>query len=246
MLLNRLKRISPTTRSLPTWGCYVLSDARYYVTAHSTTVSIQIVCDLDRMTIVACIPEKNQFFSLEYSNQFLPSVEPCMCCSGILDLSKEGRRWDGMVYNGIPYGLGTLYDDEGKREYSGFLMGDIKVCYGMEYYSDIEKPMYEGPFCSGVHCGEGTLWDRQGSVIHSGFFAGDPILNPIKKSQIETSDSCFHCQSLKAESRIVFIVTNQTQPTWRNVSILMNSLVCFDTQMYVKWSLITKTPNSSS
>ena len=108
MLLNRLKRISPTIRSLPTWGCYVLSDARYYVTAHSTTVSIQIVCDLDRMTIVTCIPEKNQFFSLEYSNQFLPSVEPCMCCSGILDLSKEGRRWDGMVYNGIPYGLGTL------------------------------------------------------------------------------------------------------------------------------------------
>ena len=96
MLLNRLKRISPTIRSLPTWGCYVLSDARYYVTAHSTTVSIQIVCDLDRMTIVACIPEKNQFFSLEYSNQFLPSVEPCMWIS--VKRGEGGMEWCTMEY----------------------------------------------------------------------------------------------------------------------------------------------------
>ena len=177
LFLSVCSVISSNIRALSYWGYYHLSDSCYCITAHDTSEYVQIVCEQERTSIIVCILEKNQFFCVEFSDKDVPAVKPYTCHLGILDLTEDGRRWEGMVYNEVPYGLGTLYDSEGKREYYGFLMEDTKVCYGTDYYSDIERRLYEGPFCSGVRCGKGTLWDRQGSVIHSGFFAGDPVID---------------------------------------------------------------------
>ena len=62
----------------------------------------------------------------------------------VLDLSDDGERWEGDVLDNQPYGWGVLYDSENRRAYEGFRIGEVNVCYGTQYYSDIQKVEYEG------------------------------------------------------------------------------------------------------
>ena len=36
-----------------------------------------------------------------------------------VDLGVSGRRWEGGIKDGKPFGYGVLYDEEGKKEYEG-------------------------------------------------------------------------------------------------------------------------------
>ena len=82
---------------------------------------------------------------------------------GVIDLDTSGRRWEGGVSNRKPFGYGVLYDEEGRREYEGFIMNGMKTCYGMEYYRDIERVKYGGCFYNNYRFGKGTLYDRNGA-----------------------------------------------------------------------------------
>ena len=55
----------------------------------------------------------------------------------VLNLNDDGERWEGDVLNNEPYGWGVLYDSENRRSYEGFRIGNVNVCYGTQYYSDI-------------------------------------------------------------------------------------------------------------
>ena len=55
----------------------------------------------------------------------------------VLDLSDDGERWEGDVLDNQPYGWGVVYDSENRMAYEGFRIGDVNVCYGRSYYSDI-------------------------------------------------------------------------------------------------------------
>ena len=90
--------------------------------------------------------------------------------SGCLDLNTNGRRWEGGVRSGKPFGYGVLYDEEGRKEYEGYMMNGLKTCYGIEYYSDIGKVKYDGCFCDDNRFGKGTLYDRNGSVDYEGLW----------------------------------------------------------------------------
>ena len=46
----------------------------------------------------------------------------------IIDLSFDGRRWEGPALGKIPWGFGCLYTNEDLLEYKGFLLGDLKIC----------------------------------------------------------------------------------------------------------------------
>lgn len=71
----------------------------------------------------------------------------------VLDLNDEGERWEGEVHQGQPYGWGVLYDKEGEKKYEGFRIGDVNVCYGTLYYSDIRTKEYQGEWCGGQRWG---------------------------------------------------------------------------------------------
>ena len=91
----------------------------------------------------------------------------------VLDLSDDGERWEGDVRDGKPFGWGVLYDSEGEKKYEGFRMGEMNVCYGKSYYSDIQKVEYEGMIYRGKRWGRGVQYDRNGRVIHEGeWFCG--------------------------------------------------------------------------
>ena len=91
----------------------------------------------------------------------------------VLDLSDEGERWEGDVLNDEPYGWGVLYDSENRRMYEGFRIGDVNVCYGTRYYSDIQKVAYEGEICEGKRWGRGVQYDRNGNIVFDGEWMND-------------------------------------------------------------------------
>ena len=110
----------------------------------------------------------------------------------VLDLNDDGERWEGGVLNDEPYGWGVLYDSENRMVYKGFRIGEVNVCYGIQYYSDIQKMEYEGEWCEGKRWGRGTQYDRDGNTVFSGEWMNDrrmetrvviTIDNPVSAAQ---------------------------------------------------------------
>ena len=91
----------------------------------------------------------------------------------VIDLDANGRRWEGVVNNGIPYGYGVVYDEEGRKEYDGFKVDGMNTCYGTEYYSDISKVKFKGCYYNSNRFGRGTLYDRNGVIEYEGIWKND-------------------------------------------------------------------------
>ena len=90
-----------------------------------------------------------------------------------IDLDVNGKRWEGGVKNGKPFGYGVLYDEEGKKEYEGFMVDGVKMGCGIEYYNDIERIEYEGCFCDDKRFGRGVLFGRNGMIEYNGLWKND-------------------------------------------------------------------------
>ena len=95
----------------------------------------------------------------------------------VLDLNDEGERWEGDVLNNEPYGWGVLYDSENRMAYKGFRIGDVNVCYGTRYYSDIQEVEYEGEWYEGKRWGRGVQYDRKGNKVFDGEWANNEHLS---------------------------------------------------------------------
>ena len=95
----------------------------------------------------------------------------------VLDLSDDGERWEGDVLGNQPYGWGVLYDSENRLVYEGFRIGEVNVCYGTQYYSDIQKVEYEGGWFEGKRWGKGTQFDRNGNMVFDGEWVNDEQLS---------------------------------------------------------------------
>ena len=95
----------------------------------------------------------------------------------VLDLNDDGERWEGDVLNNEPYGWGTLYDNEGNKAYEGFRIGNVNVCFGRSYYSDVGMVEYEGERCDGKRWGRGIRYNRYGDVLFDGEWMNN---NPVK------------------------------------------------------------------
>ena len=57
--------------------------------------------------------------------------------------------------------------------YEGFQIGKKNVCYGTQYYSDIQKPEYEGMIYKGQRWGRGVQYDRNGKTVFEGEWVND-------------------------------------------------------------------------
>ena len=98
----------------------------------------------------------------------------------VLNLSDDGERWEGDVLDGIPYGWGVLYDSENRMAYEGFRVGDVNVCYGIQYYSDIGVVEYEGEWFEGRRWGRGAQYDRNGNTVFDGeWMNGKPLSKKV-------------------------------------------------------------------
>lgn len=132
-----------------------------------------------------------------------------------LDLTDDGERWEGDVLNDEPYGWGVLYDREGEKVYEGFRMGEVSVCYGRSYYSDIRKLQYEGEWLNGMRWGRGIQYDRNGGVVFDGEWMDDV---PTTLNVIET----IHPDSGVMHSQIEELTfTNKccNDPVWSDLDL---------------------------
>ena len=88
----------------------------------------------------------------------------------VMDLDVSGRRWEGSVREGKPFGYGILYNEEGQMAYEGFMIDQTRICFGREYYCDIERVSYVGCYFDGKRCGYGILYDRNGVLDYKGLW----------------------------------------------------------------------------
>ena len=140
-----------------------------------------IVIELSGKKIIVVDKEKKVFlrlFTIDYLKEKMTVDVKRKDLSGIehnqiLDLSAEGDRWEGDVWNDQPYGWGVLYNKNNNIAYEGFRMGEVNVCYGVKYYSDIGIISYRGGFFDGMRWGKGTQYDRNGSVVYEGNWVED-------------------------------------------------------------------------
>ena len=108
----------------------------------------------------------------------------------VLDLSDDGVRWEGDVLQNKPYGWGVLYDSENRMVYEGFRMGEVNVCYGTRYYSDIGVIEYKGEWFEGKRWGRGIHYDRNGKAVFDGEWVNDEHLN--KKGILSEENQFLH------------------------------------------------------
>ena len=108
----------------------------------------------------------------------------------VLDLSDDGERWEGDVLNNEPYGWGVLYDSENRMVYEGFRIGEVNVCYGRSYYSDIGVIEYKGEWCGGQRRGRGVQYDRSGNTVFDGEWMDDEQLS--KRVVLNEENQCLH------------------------------------------------------
>ena len=101
-----------------------------------------------------------------------------------IDLDTNGKRWEGSVKDGKPFGYGVLYDEEGRKEYEGFMIESRHLCYGREYYPDIGQVKYDGCYFEGKRFGKGTLYDRNGVIEHDGLWNKDEPYSPKSDGRI--------------------------------------------------------------
>ena len=102
----------------------------------------------------------------------------------VLDLSDDGERWEGDVLNDEPYGWGVMYDSENRMAYEGFRIGELNVCYGTRYYSDVGVIEYEGEWCEGKRWGRGVQYDRKGSTVYNGeWFDDEQVSKRVELSE---------------------------------------------------------------
>ena len=121
----------------------------------------------------------------------------------VLDLSDEGERWEGDVFNNQPYGWGVYYDSENRMVYEGFRIEDMNVCYGTKYYSDVQKVEYKGGICEGKRWGRGTLFDRTGKTVFDGEWMNDD--NMIEKRVVLNEEN----QLLHSHIEELFVLHSQ-------------------------------------
>ena len=106
--------------------------------------------------------------------------------NAILDLNDEGRRWEGGLLNGQPFGFGREFSEEGNLVYEGFVFDGHRVCVGKEFHDDgnNNRCVYEGGYCNGKRWGRGISHDLNGDVDFAGEWMDNRIIDTHVKNEV--------------------------------------------------------------
>ena len=184
-VFNRLKwKCSPvvfTDRMVPKFSQYNYYTFQYDRSSHGfhflngvSRVDGCMVVERGKEGVVVVDVKKKEL--LKVNEEDLSGVKH----NQILDLNEDGDRWEGDVLNDSPYGWGVLYDKDNQMVYEGFRIGELNVCYGRKYYSDIGVTEYEGEWFEGSRWGRGVQYDRNGDVVYDGEWLNDGSVFNVK------------------------------------------------------------------
>lgn len=135
--------------------------------------------------------------------------------TSIVDLNAAGKRWEGNVKGDKPFGYGCLYNEDNELMFEGWMVNEVQVCYGVEYWSDIGVVKYDGCLFEGMKHGYGVLYDRYGTIEYAGLFSNDSPYTPNKDLKIE-NDFSFPLLHSHLES---LVIGNEYSPNMTSLII---------------------------
>ncbi|KAM7454007.1 hypothetical protein BLSTO_05240 [Blastocystis sp. subtype 1] len=114
--------------------------------------------------------------------------------------------------DGLPFGWGKRFNENGDLMYEGFSIFDRYCLYGTDYYPDLHTARYEGNWCNGERCGKGVLYNRRGEKVDEGEWMSDsqvidptvgventpllPVLTSLLEILIIGENCCNECDCL--------------------------------------------------
>ena len=201
---NQLGRVCP--KSVVECICEALGLCRTFIISHLQSVEAHGIIANDNFAIQVsvhdieveclCADIHNCTLSrIHGHDRYLYEDEPRAI--GIIDLSLDGRRWEGGVITVndvlVPYGYGTLYDWDGGIVYMGFMCGEEKVCFGTEYHENTignPLPLFQGYYYKNLKHGYGTHFDRNQTETTALYLDGN-LPSSVSPSAIYNSMKSF-------------------------------------------------------
>lgn len=171
---------------------------------------LQIIGTSDRgyELLLAHLPPNSliSVYSLKSISELIPEKSISSLSYDVIDLEHSGRRWEGQVLNDIPFGYGMEYNDDNNPIYEGFMVGNTKVCYGMEYRGIHNCPrndlIYVGGYLDGVRFGVGQLFDLKGILEYEGEWIDHLPANEFFRNRIPIHS----CEDLNISTSVEEIV----------------------------------------
>ena len=97
----------------------------------------------------------------------------------------SGERFEGLVFNCIPCGVGDFYDEENCLIYSGLMINWKREGFGISYNENGKKE-YEGNWCYDRYHGEGSTFDLRGNIISKGTWIKGRLENRSDSLKVES------------------------------------------------------------
>ena len=116
--------------------------------------------------------------------------------NSIMDISNNGLRWEGSSLKNVPFGYGSLYNNDNKLIYRGVMIGNKRECFGIEFYPGIGKIEYIGCYSNNERHVFGMLYDRKGELVYEGdYWFGSTkgeLVNEVTVKRIENDNNLVH------------------------------------------------------
>ena len=143
--------------------------------------------------VIVCCTESKEMTLLyaQTMNHNLVEIDDSLIIRNhVLDLNRQGRRWEGSVLNNQPFGYGFEYSEEDNLLYSGFMYKGERICYGAEYNDDTNnnREVYCGQYLHNVRNGKGTTYDLNGDVDFNGEWEDNKPVDRTKQAILAKKD----------------------------------------------------------
>ena len=89
---------------------------------------------------------------------------------------ENGIRFEGSVFEGIPFGFGYLFDENGNKIYEGMVINWNRMGYGISF-NDNGMIECEGYWCNDLRFGSGKSFDNEGNMIFEGNWYNGNVCN---------------------------------------------------------------------
>ena len=160
---------------------YLLKCGTHYthreITEHD---SIRIIeCDIEEKWMKM---KERRLDSLEWNSINENDIER----NKILDLNEKGERWEGDILYGKPFGFGCIYNSENQIIYKGFKFGELKVCFGSDYFGDVEGVNYEGDYYKNMRYGYGKLYNKKKELMYEGEWKENQSLSELSSLHVDS------------------------------------------------------------
>ena len=161
----------------------VLINEHYHIQCSRQTMAVNpIQAQYQYQLIIADNSTGKKRMGVLFAYSLYSKLFELVCCGKkenvIIDLNREGRRWEGGELNDKPFGFGCEYSENGNLVYEGFVFEGKNVCFGKEWNDDGNNNclMYEGGYCNGERWGKGKSYDLTGNVDFDGEWMNNHIL----------------------------------------------------------------------